>query len=141
MTYKVFQIEQKARPLKSDVIPRKMTFRRKMMPKKQLANNVNKWGEWKYVAPDSCKMTRTCALTGEEQWCVGPHDWGEWTPDYSNICRNIRCCLRCDKEDEKFDHQWEMSHKDGMNHSKCKRCGEGGRSWSDDEAWCSDDYH
>lgn len=97
------------------------------------------WSEWEYLTSDSCRMIRTCIETGEHKWADGPHEWGEWVSDLDRSCKMIRRCLRCNREEFRYDHQWEEDICGDLHHQKCKIRGEQS-TWSDCEAWCSDDY-
>ncbi len=67
----------------------------------------HKFGEWKYVASDSCERIRVCKRDGYEERRVGPHQFGEWKYVASDSCERIRVCKRDGYEERRVGpHQF-----------------------------------
>ena len=67
----------------------------------------HRFGEWTYVAADSCEQTRTCARDGVRESRVGSHSFTTWAYVAEGDCDQVRTCSRCRLAEKRVNHAWE----------------------------------
>lgn len=83
------------------------------------------FGEWTYIAPNSCKQVRVCKRCGHKEQREVPHDFGEWTYITSNSCEQVRICKKCEYQEQQKHAwgEWEDDRETKGGYTRyCKRC-------------------
>lgn len=84
------------------------------------------FGEWEYIADDSCKQTRTCKRDKHTDSREAPHKFGEWEYLADSLCDQVRSCKRCHFQDRRVEHEfdeWKYVDADRCDQVRsCQRC-------------------
>ena len=90
----------------------------------------HKFGEWEYVAQNSCEQVRVCKRDGYEERRKVPHQFGEWEYVADNSCEQVRVCKRDGYEERRYEdenHQfgeWEKLTDSSYEYVQvCEICG------------------
>lgn len=88
----------------------------------------HKFGEWEYIADDSCEQVRVCQRDGYQESRKAPHQFGEWKYVADGSCKQVRVCKRDGyQESDKVFHQfgeWEYIADSSCEQVRvCKRDG------------------
>jgi hypothetical protein len=90
-------------------------------------SGTHQWGEWKYVAENSCTEQSICNRCGGTSLRIGTHKWNEWEYVNEKLCDQTRSCLRCRDEETKVLHVWSeweyVSENNCTQRQSCVRCG------------------
>jgi hypothetical protein len=99
-----------------------------LLARKLCKSGSHQWGEWKYVAENSCTEEAICSQCGGTRLRVGQHHWVEWQYVDKNLCDQERSCLRCNDMDKRVFHVWSdwkyIHESDCTQKRSCLRCAE-----------------
>jgi hypothetical protein len=85
------------------------------------------WGEWEYIADDSCEQVRVCARDNYQEKRQAPHAFGAWEYIADDSCEQVRVCARDNyQEKRQAPHAfgaWEYIADDSCEQVRvCARC-------------------
>ena len=87
----------------------------------------HKYGQWQYVAEDSCEQVRICQRDGHKEPRGAIHQFSTWKYVKEDSCQQVRTCSHCHREGEgQLVHQfspWKYAKEDSCQQVRtCSHC-------------------